>query len=73
MEIQKEISLEKDGEIAAIGEPQKTELQGTMRSCILKAFDLAWIWEDYCSIIMSNQFKTILFSSIALKRKGTYF
>lgn len=73
MEIQKEISLEKHGEITAVGEPQKTELQGTMRGYTLKAFDLAWILEDYYSITMSNQFKIVLCSTIVLKRKDTCF
>lgn len=73
MEIQKEISLEKDGEITAAGEPQKTELQGTTRGCTLKTFDLAWILEDYCSIMMSNQFKIIICSSTVLKRKEACF
>lgn len=35
VEIQKEISLEEDGEITAVGESQKTQLEGTMRGCTL--------------------------------------
>lgn len=73
MEIQKVISLEKHGEITAVGERQKTELQGTMRSYTLKAFNLAWILDDYYSITMSNQFKTVLCSTVVLKKEEYLF
>lgn len=44
-----------------------------MRSYTLKAFNLAWILDDYYSITMSNQFKTVLCSTVVLKKEEYLF